>query len=61
MNSYEIEAALPWNDNEQTVLLLSREREWAEAYHAENPTCAMGRVYLEFVQRELDVALSEAE
>ncbi len=48
-----------WSPSEETILLLARELEWAEAYAADHPRCRMGRLYLEFVRRELVAAQSE--
>lgn len=54
MNADDTQAALTeWSPTEQIVLLLSREQEWAEAYASENPQCQMGRLYLDFLRREM--------
>jgi hypothetical protein len=52
-------AALPWQPMEETVLMLSREQEWAEAYADEHPDCPLGRIYLDYLRRELVQALAE--
>lgn len=60
MNGYEFEAAaLPWGPMEETMLLLAREQEWAEAYTAEHPECQLGRIYLGFLCSEMVRALGE--
>ncbi len=54
MNADDTQSALTeWSPTEQIVLLLSREQEWAEAYALENPQCQMGRLYLDFLWREM--------
>lgn len=54
MNADDTQSALmEWSPTEQIVLLLSREEEWAEAYTSEKPYCQMGRLYLEFLRREM--------
>ena len=45
-----------WSPEEETLLVLAREMEWAEAYAADHPACAMGRVYLDFLQWEMVTA-----
>ena len=42
------------NTTEQIILLLAREREWAEAWAVDHPDCDMGRLYLQFLHREID-------
>lgn len=51
--------AAEWTAAEASVLMLVREREWAEAYAADRPRCRMGRVYLDFICRELATAQAE--
>ena len=38
---------------QDTLLLLAREQEWAEAYCADFPLCELGLVYLDFLRREI--------
>ncbi|MBV9849133.1 MAG: hypothetical protein JO250_05530 [Armatimonadetes bacterium] len=38
---------------EDTLLLLARELEWAEAYLEDFPDCELGRFYFYLLQREL--------
>lgn len=45
-----------WTAAEENFLMLARELEWAEAYAADHPACAMGRVYLHFLQWEMITA-----
>lgn len=60
MNADDTQAALmQWSPTEQIVLLLAREQEWAEAYAAEQPECLMGRLYLDFLRRELVQLMGE--
>jgi len=60
MNADDTQATLmQWSPTEQIVLLLSREQEWAEAYAEEQPDCLMGRLYLEFLQREMVQLMGE--
>ena len=60
MNADDTQSALmEWSTTEQIVLLLSREQEWAEAYAFDNPHCQMGRLYLEFLQREMVQLMGE--
>ena len=60
MNAYESESAAPsWGRAEETVLLMAREQEWAEAYALEHPECPLGRLYLDFIRQELIQALGE--
>ncbi len=42
-----------------TLLLLAREQEWAEAYAADYPGCDLGQVYLRFLRAEIVVLLGE--
>lgn len=42
-----------------TLLLLAREQEWAEAYCADHPKCELGLVYLDFLRREIDSLASQ--
>ena len=51
--------ALPWEPTEETVLLLAREQEWAEAYVADHPNCQFGQIYLDFLHREMVQSLGE--
>lgn len=54
MNADETETAMPlWDSTEQMLLLLSREQEWAEAYTADHLHCPLGRMYLDFLRREI--------
>lgn len=39
--------------NEDIVLLLARELEWAEAFLEDHPECEMGWLYYTLIQREL--------
>ena len=48
-----------WTAAEENFLMLARELEWAEAYAADHPDCAMGRVYLHFLQWEMITAQGE--
>lgn len=48
-----------WTETEETVLMLSRELEWAEAYAEDNPQCSMGRIYFDFLRWELVRAQGE--
>ena len=48
-----------WTETEETVLMLAREIEWAEAYAEDNPQCQMGRVYLDFLRWEMVRAQGE--
>ena len=41
---------------EDTILLLARELEWAEAYREEFPDCELGRFYFHLLERELEAA-----
>lgn len=59
MNGSETDAAPLWGANEETVLLLAREQEWAEAYMVENPRCPLGRYYLDFLRQEMINLLGE--
>ncbi len=60
MNADEIEADYTaWGQAEQSLLLLAREQEWAEAYAVDNPHCPMGRMYLEFLHREMIRAMGD--
>jgi len=60
MNADDTQAALThWTPTEQIVLLLSREQEWAEAYAEERPQCLMGRLYLDFLRREIVQLMGE--
>lgn len=60
MNADETPSALMcWTPMEQTLLMLSREREWAEAYADEHPGCLLGRLYLEFLQKEMVRVMAE--
>lgn len=43
-----------------SLLLLAREQEWAEAYAADHPDCDLGQVYLRFLQTEIVHLLGEA-
>ncbi len=43
----------PPDVRQDTLLLLAREQEWAEAYTSDHPACALGQVYLEFLRREI--------
>lgn len=52
MNQDNIQEML-WSVTEETILMLARELEWAEAYAADHHNCAMGRVYLDFLRWEL--------
>ncbi len=45
---------------QDTVLLLAREQEWAEAYTANHPRCDLGQVYLRFLRDEMVRLLDEA-
>lgn len=38
---------------QDTLLLLAREQEWAEAYAADHPDCELGLVYLRFLRAEI--------
>lgn len=49
-------AATLWTAAEENFLMLARELEWAEAYALDHPACAMGRVYLRFLQWEMITA-----
>jgi len=55
----EIAPETEWSTAEETVLMLARESEWAEAYAAEHPKCEMGCVYLAFLRWELVLAQSK--
>ena len=57
MNTEEPETF--WTLAEENVLILEREREWAEAYAAGHPHCGMGRLYLDFLCWELVAAQAE--
>ena len=57
MNTEEPETA--WTLAEENVLILEREREWAEAYAADRPQCRMGRLYLDFLRWELVTTQAE--
>ncbi len=58
MHGFENETdALPWEPREETILLLAREQEWAEAHVAEHHGCQFGQIYLDFLRRELVQAL----
>ncbi|MDQ2800362.1 MAG: hypothetical protein M3Y13_12065 [Armatimonadota bacterium] len=50
---YSYPAVATWEGTQETLLLLAREQEWAEAYTEDHPDCTMGRVYLDFLRREL--------
>ena len=41
---------------EDTILLLARELEWAEAYLEDYPDCELGRLYFHLLERELGTA-----
>ncbi len=45
---------------QDTLLLLAREQEWAEAYTADHPGCDLGQVYLRFLRSEIVLQLGEA-
>ena len=47
---------IAWSAAEENVLTLARELEWAEAYAADNPGCAMGRLYQDFLRWEMIAA-----
>lgn len=49
----------PPNVMQDMLLLLAREQEWAEAYTADHPACALGQVYLDFLRREIVSLLGE--
>ncbi len=38
---------------QDTLLLLAREQEWAEAYAVDHPHCDLGHVYLRFLHDEI--------
>lgn len=60
MNTDEPETALTlWNSTEQMLLLLSREQEWAEAYAADHSHCPLGRMYLDFLRREIVTVMGD--
>ncbi len=42
---------------DDSILMLARELEWAEAFAADYPDCGMGQVYLDFLRHELVTAL----
>ena len=50
---------LEWTQTEESLLLLARELEWAEAYAADYPKCQMGRLYLDFLHWEMVAAQAE--
>ena len=41
---------------EDTLMLLARELEWAEAYLENYPDCQLGRLYFHLLERELAAA-----
>ncbi len=43
-----------------SLLLLAREQEWAEAYADDHPGCELGQVYLRFLRAEIVMLLGEA-
>jgi len=45
---------------QDTMLLLAREQEWAEAYATDHPGCDLGQVYLRFLRDEMVRLLGEA-
>jgi hypothetical protein len=48
-----------WTETEETLLMLARELEWAEAYAQDHPNCSMGRVYFDFLRWEMVRAQGE--
>ncbi len=42
-----------WSASEETILLLAREMEWAEAYLQDYPECRMGQIYFDFLRWEM--------
>jgi len=48
-----------WTEQEEAILALARETEWAEAYAVNNPGCPMGSIYLEFLRHEMIAAQEE--
>lgn len=42
--------------HDDTILLLARELEWAEAFLEDYPECELGRIYFFLLERELTLA-----
>lgn len=49
----DAEEAPLWSAAEESLLVLARELEWAEAYAEDHPACRMGQVYLDFLHWEM--------
>jgi hypothetical protein len=41
---------------EETVFLMARELEWAEAFVEDHPSCELGMIYFKLLERELAAA-----
>jgi len=48
-----------WEPAEESLLIIARELEWAEAYSADFPDCQMGCIYLDFLRWEMVTAQAE--
>ncbi len=46
---------------DDTIFLLARELEWAEAYLRDFPECVLGQLYFSLLERELTAAERERE